>query len=79
MQGMSGAIRWLTGLVWLLLSATALAGTAQVGRDVLLLGAATDQQAPQRPCSPEVLAHHQDILSIPAPAGGWSGIERMSW
>ena len=73
----SGEIRtgigWLLGLLCLLLSAAALAGTAQVGRDVLLLGAATADQTPQRPCPPEVLAQHQDILSIPAPAGGWSG------
>jgi len=73
----SGEIRtgigWLLGLLCLLLSAAALADTAQVGRDVLLLGAATADQTPQRPCPPEVLAQHQDILSIPAPAGGWSG------
>jgi len=72
-QGFRVVFGGLAGLLCLLLSAAALAGTAQVGRDVLLLGAATAEQTPQRPCPPEVLAQHQQVLSIPAPAAGWSG------
>lgn len=62
-------------LIWLLLSL--LPGQAvaapQVGRDVLLLGAATAEQTPQRACAPDVLARHQEVLAVPAPAEGWSG------
>ncbi len=72
-RGTGAGIGGLVGLLCLLLSVTAMASTAQVGRDVLLLGAATSDQTPQRACPPEVLARHQDILSIPAPAEGWSG------
>ncbi|WP_228886674.1 sensor domain-containing diguanylate cyclase [Stenotrophomonas rhizophila] len=68
---------WL--LAWLLLwpgvwqaSAAAL-DPARVGHDVLLLGAATAERTPQRACSAEVLAHHQQLLAVPAPADGWSG------
>ncbi len=67
------AARWLAWLLCLLLPATALAGTAQPGRDVLLLGAATDEQTPQRACMPDVLARHQQVLAVAAPAEGWSG------
>jgi diguanylate cyclase (GGDEF)-like protein len=65
--------RWLAWLLCLLLPGMALAGTAQVGRDVLLLGAATDEQTPQRACPAEVLARHQQVLAVAAPAEGWSG------
>ena len=72
-RGTRARIGWLGVVLCLLLPIAALAGTAQVGRDVLLLGAATADQTPQRPCPPEVLARHQDVLSIPAPRDGWSG------
>ncbi len=75
--GGKGAVCWL--LAWLLLwpgvwqaSAAAL-DPARVGQDVLLLGAATAERTPQRACSAEVLAHHQQVLAVPAPADGWSG------
>ncbi len=70
---MTGATRWLAWLLCLLLPGMALAGTAQVDRDVLLLGAATDEQAPQRACPADALARHQQVLAVAAPAEGWSG------
>lgn len=67
-------LAWL--MLWLptLAMADGLRGTApQVGTDVLLLGAATDEPTPQRACSADALARHQNVLALPAPAGGWSG------
>lgn len=60
----------LVGVVW---SGAGNAGPLQLDRDYLLVGAATDQQAPIRTCSPEALGRLNDGIDIPAPAGGWSG------
>jgi diguanylate cyclase len=62
-------------LLWLCLGVAAQAGAhaPMPGQDVLLLGAATSDQTPQRACTPEMLARHREILDIPAPAEGWSG------
>lgn len=73
-----GAALVLLALLWLWLPHAALgatldAATARAGTDVLLLGAATAERTPQRACTAEVLARHQQILHVPAPAGGWSG------
>ncbi len=58
-------------LLWLL--PCSLQAAPRVGQDFLLLGGATDEVTPQRACAPDVLARHQEVLSIPAPAAGWSG------
>ena len=58
-------------LLWLL--PWSLQAAPRVGQDFLLLGGATDEVTPQRACAPDVLARHQEVLSIPAPAAGWSG------
>ena len=79
MVGFKQGRRGPSGLVWLLFVLTLLvplqasAHAPEPGRDVLLLGAATDEQTPQRACSPEVLARHHEVLEIPAPVAGWSG------
>lgn len=49
------------------------ADAPRAGVDYLLLGQATSEPTPQRACAPGVLARHQDVLSIAAPAQGWSG------
>ncbi len=69
-------LAWLWLLLWLPALAAAAgvpAGPARVGTDVLLLGAATAERTPQRACSADVLARHQQVLAVPAPAQGWSG------
>lgn len=76
--GGTGAAYGLLALLLLLLpgatmAATVEAGTARAGADALLLGAATAERTPQRACSADVLARHQQILHVPAPAEGWSG------
>jgi diguanylate cyclase (GGDEF)-like protein len=71
-----GAVQLLLALLLLPAWAaadTVLAATSRVGSDVLLLGAATAERTPQRACTAEVLARHQQVLHVPAPAGGWSG------
>lgn len=71
-----GAVQLLLALLLLPAWAaadTVLAATSRVGTDVLLLGAATAERTPQRACTAEVLARHQQVLHVPAPAGGWSG------
>lgn len=60
-------------LVGMLFSGTGHAAPLQAGRDYLLIGAATDQQAPVRTCSPEALARLHHGIEIDPPAGGWSG------
>ncbi len=71
--GAAMATGMLLLLVWLWWPALASARMPQPDHDYLLVGAATDQQAPQRGCSPEVLAGLRQRIEIPAPAGGWSG------
>ncbi|WP_305804472.1 GGDEF domain-containing protein [Stenotrophomonas sp. YIM B06876] len=60
----------LLGLFW---PGAAAAQPTRSGLDFLLVGAATDQQAPIRACSPEVMQRLPEQIEIPAPAGGWSG------
>ena len=45
----------------------------QVGRDYLVTGAPTSEQAPQRHCTPAMRAQLTERVEIPAPPGGWSG------
>ena len=68
------SIGWMAlALVLLWLLPWSLQAAPRVGQDFLLLGGATDAVTPQRACTPDVLARHQEVLSIPAPAAGWSG------
>jgi len=62
------------GWLWLLvaLSCPALAAPQQ-GRDYLVTGAPTSEQAPQRHCTPEMQAELTERVEIPAPPAGWSG------
>lgn len=64
---------WL--LLWLALLFPALGHAAAPGDHpaFVLIGGATAERTPQRACTPEILARHQELLSIPAPAQGWSG------
>ncbi len=68
---------WAVGVLALLLALLwPLAGFAQVlevDRDYLLLGKATDQQAPVRTCTPEILARLGNVIQVQPPAGGWPG------
>lgn len=43
------------------------------GRDYLVTGAPTSEQAPQRQCTPAMLAGLTERVEIPPPPGGWSG------
>ncbi len=74
MKRSRGRIVGITGWLWLLvaLSCPALAAP-QVGRDYLVTGAPTSEQAPQRRCTPEMQAELTERVEIPAPPGGWSG------
>ncbi|WP_394695285.1 diguanylate cyclase domain-containing protein [Pseudoxanthomonas japonensis] len=74
MKRSRGRIVGITGWLWLLvaLSCPALAAP-QVGRDYLVTGAPTSEQAPQRHCTPEMQAELTERVEIPAPPGGWSG------
>ncbi len=65
-----GIAGWLLLLV--ALSCPALAAP-QPGRDYLVTGAPTSEQAPQRHCTPAMLAALTERVEIPAPPGGWSG------
>ena len=47
--------------------------TPEAGRDYLVTGAPTSEQAPQRHCTPAMLAGLTERVEIPAPPGGWSG------
>lgn len=66
----SGVVGWLL-LLWAL-SCPAQAAP-QAGRDYLVTGAPTSEQAPQRRCTPAMLAGLTERVEIPAPAEGWSG------
>lgn len=74
MTGSRGRIGGIAGWLWLLvaLSCPALAAP-QVGRDYLVTGTPTSEQAPQRHCTPEMQAELTERVEIPAPPGGWSG------
>ena len=74
MKRSRGRIVGITGWLWLLvaLSCPVLAAP-QVGRDYLVTGAPTSEQAPQRHCTPEMQAELTERVEIPAPPGGWSG------
>lgn len=68
---------WAGGIAgWLLLlvamSCPALAAP-QVGRDYLVTGEPTSEQAPQRHCTPAMQAELTERVEIPAPPEGWSG------
>ena len=49
----------------------------QVGRDYLVTGAPTSEQAPQRHCTPAMRAQLTERVEIPAPPGGWSAWPRF--
>ncbi|CAN7424775.1 GGDEF domain-containing protein [Pseudoxanthomonas sp. LjRoot143] len=69
--GRAGGIAgWLLLLV--ALSCPALAAP-QVGRDYLVTGEPTSEQAPQRHCTPGMQAELTERVEIPAPPEGWSG------
>lgn len=70
--GFSSGVVVLMLLLWLL-PWSAQAASPTMGQDFLLLGGATDEVTPQRACAPDVLARHQEVLSIPSPQQGWSG------
>ena len=74
MKGNRGRIGGIAGWLLLLvaLSCPALA-TPQSGRDYLVTGAPTSEQAPQRHCTPAMQAGLTERVEIPAPSGGWSG------
>ena len=74
MKGNGGRIGGIAGWLLLLvaLSCPALA-TPQPGRDYLVTGAPTSEQAPQRHCTPAMQAGLTQRVEIPAPPGGWSG------
>ncbi len=57
----------------LLLPSWAVADAPEPGRDLLLVGTATNQQAPVRPCTPERERNLLPAVEIPAPPGGWPG------
>jgi len=73
-KGNRGRIGGIAGWLLLLvaLSCPALA-TPQSGRDYLVTGAPTSEQAPQRHCTPAMQAGLTERVEIPAPRGGWSG------
>ncbi len=74
--GRNCGMRWVAWLLLALLLPLAAAPSAQPlqdGKDYLLVGQATDQQAPVRACTPEMRARLQEFVEIPPPAGGWSG------
>lgn len=74
MKGNRGRIGGIAG--WLLLLAVASCpalASPQSGRDYLVTGAPTSEQAPQRHCTPAMQAGLTERVEIPAPPGGWSG------
>ena len=79
MKGNGGRIGGIAGWLLLLvaLSCPALA-TPQPGRDYLVTGAPTSEQAPQRHCTPAMQAGLTQRVEIPAPPGGWSGAPRRA-
>jgi len=64
---------WLLAALLLSVAPALSASPLQAGRDYLLFGHATDQQAPVRACTPEMRERLQERIEIPPPAGGWSG------
>jgi diguanylate cyclase (GGDEF)-like protein len=70
---MALAAMLLLAVMALFWSGTGSAAPLHAGQDYLLVGAATDQQAPIRACSAEALAQLNDGIEIDPPAGGWSG------
>ncbi|MGH8052578.1 MAG: GGDEF domain-containing protein [Stenotrophomonas sp.] len=60
-------------LLVLLWPMVGMAQVLQVDRDYLLLGEATDQQAPVRACTPEILARLTHVIQVQPPADGWPG------
>ncbi len=71
--GKGEAVLWLLALLVLWMPAVSLARAPEIGHDLLQVGAATDQQAPVRACTPEIMARLQEPVEIKAPPGGWSG------
>lgn len=67
------AVRLLILLLVLLWPVAGMAQALQVDRDFLLLGEATDQQAPVRACTPEILARLTHVIQVQPPQGGWPG------
>lgn len=67
------AVRLLILLLVLLWPVAGMAQALQVDRDFLLLGEATDQQAPVRVCTPEILARLTHVIQVQPPVGGWPG------
>ena len=64
----------IAGWLLLLCALPCLAFAApQVGRDYLVAGAPTSEQAPQRHCTPAMQAELTERVEIPAPPEGWSG------
>lgn len=64
----------IAGWLMLLCALPCLAlATPQVGRDYLVTGAPTSEQAPQRHCTPAMQAELTERVEIPAPPEGWSG------
>ena len=57
----------------LVMAATVQASGLTAGKDYLLVGEPTDDQAPVRACDAAVLDTLDQHVQIPAPAGGWSG------
>jgi diguanylate cyclase (GGDEF)-like protein len=72
--GSRGRIGGIAGWLWLLvaLSCPALAAP-QAGRDYLVTGMPTSEQAPQRHCTPAMQAQLTERVELPAPPEGWSG------
>ncbi|WP_334177705.1 diguanylate cyclase [Pseudoxanthomonas sp.] len=74
MKSNRGRAGGIAGWLWLLvvLSCPTLAAP-QPGRDYLVTGAPTSEQAPQRHCTPGMQAELTERVEIPAPPAGWSG------
>lgn len=72
-RAMAGPMLLSLLLALLLFPLAAAAQTPQAGRDYLLVGEPTDEQAPIRACPPETLERLGDGILIAAPAEGWSG------
>jgi len=67
-----GIAGWLL-LLWALSCPAQAQAAPQPGRDYLVTGAPTSEQAPQRHCTPAMLAALTERVEIPAPPEGWSG------
>ena len=72
--GNRGRIGGIAGWLWLLVALSCPAfASPQAGRDYLVTGEPTSEQAPQRHCTPAMQAGLTERVEIPAPPGGWSG------